>query len=188
MKNGTVHVVVVLILTISFTTLLTAADLEQKPYDAGATVGIWTGGDIDVEGFTAEKDSSLLFHLFYDYYLMPKLATGLYINFAPNVVIGNGDGEVMSEFGFSIMPRFLVSENLAVKPALQMGYRTSTVGDESMDGFGLNMNCQFYYLPDPSNKIAYIGEIGFLAQPVGGTDFVDVSFAPIFYFSAGVSL
>ena len=186
--NKSTRCVAVLILSVGLATFLSAADLEEKTYDAGATVGLWTAGDIDVEGFDAEKESSLLFHLFYDYYLMPELAMGIFLNFAPDVVVEGADGEAFTEFGFSIIPRFFVSESLAIKPGLQMGYRTSEVAGEDLEALGLNLNCQFYYLPDPAKKIAYIGEIGFLAQPAGGTDSYEITFGPIFYLSAGVSL
>lgn len=179
-KQLLIIVLVIMVLCSSVYSL----DLKSKEYDFGFTVGYWMSGDVDVSGYTEEKDGSLLFRAFADAYLIPKLAMGAYFNFSP--IDQDGEEVTVFEFGGSIKPRFFIAEDLAIKPGLNFGYRT-TSGDEDIfdtDGFGLNLSIE---VQKALETMILSFESGFLAQPSGGNEWIDFTWAPIMYIGAGLT-
>ena len=173
--------ILMLVLLGSGCLLFSQVDLKSKEYDLGFTVGYWMSGDVDISGYTAEKDGSFLLRRFVDAYLIPKLAMGAYLNFAP---ISQDGGEfTMFEFGCSIKPRFFIKEDLAIKPGINFGYRTSS-GDLEMDGLGINLSVE---VQKAMETMILSFEGGFLSQPVGGDGWVDIAWAPIMYIGAGLT-
>ncbi|NOR44944.1 MAG: hypothetical protein GQ534_05100 [Candidatus Delongbacteria bacterium] len=178
MKKSTI---LVLILILGSSLLFSKVDLKSKEYDFGFTLGYWMSGDVDISGYTAEKDGSFLLRGFVDAYLIPKLAMGAFVNFAP---ISQDGGEFkMFEFGCSIKPRFFINEDLAIKPGINFSYRTSS-GDLEMDGLGINLSIE---VQKALETMILSFEGGFLSQPVGGDGWVDISWAPIMYIGAGLT-
>ncbi len=163
--------------------LASAQTLEDREQDYGFVVGYWTAGTVSVQGFEADKDGSLLLRVFADAYIMPKLAFGAYFNYAPYSQSGTDINAL--EFGGSIKPRFMIGEDVALKPGINFGYRwtSSDVSSAEIDAFGLNLSVE---LQKMINGRVFFGEFGFLSQPAGGNDLVDVTFAPIVYFGAGI--
>ncbi|MGQ9842019.1 MAG: hypothetical protein ACUVRK_00505 [Spirochaetota bacterium] len=85
----------------------------------------------------------------------------------------------------------MISPTTAIKPGLEIGYRAFsreylTPGDTDTDGDGLavNFSAEVQFMLDNG----YIMSImpGFIAQPAGGTENADVTWAPIFYVMAGI--
>ncbi len=156
--------------------------IMDKTRDLGVTAAYWLSGDISIEGVDIEKDGGFLLRAFGDFYLMPKLAMGMYFNFAP--VSAGGEDATLYEFGGSIKPRFMLDKDMALKPGLNLGYRFSTADVEALeiDAFGINLSVE---LQKQLDNMMIHGEFGFLAQPAGGNEYADVTFAPIFYFGGG---
>ena len=178
MKRSTI---LVLMLILGASLLFSKVDLKSKEYDLGFMAGLWMGGTVWVGGSEEEKDASILFRGFADAYLIPKLAMGTFINLAP---ISQDGGEfIMFEFGCSIKPRFFIKEDLAVKPGLNISYRTSS-GDLEMDGLGINLSVE---VQKAMETMILSFEGGFLSQPVGGDGWNDIAWTPIMYLGAGVT-
>lgn len=157
--------------------------LEAKNYDIALEVGAWLPGSINVEGYDASKDMSLLFRAFADAYLMPKFAVGCYFNYT-SATVEDVDGTFV-EFGISLKPRFFMSPVVAIKPGLNIGYRnTSVEGQDSADGLGVNLSVELQYLIGSDYTV--FGDFGFLTQPTGGNDVADITWAPIFYIAGGI--
>lgn len=162
-----------------------ATDLEGKTFDLGASAGFWFGGNVVIEGVDVEKDGAFLLRLFGDSYLMPKFAVGAFFNFSP--YSQGGFDITMFEFGAALKPRFMVGPDVAIKPGLNIGYRftTSDIDAAEINGLGINASVEVQKaLPG----VIIFGELGFLSQPSGGNSSVEVTFAPIFYFTAGVAI
>ncbi|MBN2789627.1 MAG: hypothetical protein JXR69_05520 [Candidatus Delongbacteria bacterium] len=180
MKKQSMIIVIILFMS----TFLYSLDLKSKEYDLGFMVGLWMGGDVNIEGYSADKDGCLLIRGFADAYLIPKLAMGAYFNFSPATI--ETEDITVFEFGGSIKPRFLIREDLAIKPGLNIGYRTAS-GDEpeiEMDGFALNLSIE---VQKAMETMILSFEGGFLSQPAGGNEWVEISWAPIMYLGAGLT-
>ncbi|MBN2424546.1 MAG: hypothetical protein JXR46_14005 [Calditrichaceae bacterium] len=181
--NKKVMVVMLVVFTLSAMPL-SGQDIMDRTRDIGITAAYWLSGDISVEGGTTEKDGSFLLRTFADFYLMPKLAMGVYFNFAP---YSQNDIDVtLYEFGGSIKPKFMLDKDLALKPGLNIGYRLSSSDLElfEIDALGLNLSVE---LQKQMDNMLIHGEFGFLAQPAGGNEWADVTFAPIIYFGGGIT-
>lgn len=174
---------------ISFAVLLCAMPLSAQGFaeretDVGVTAAYWLDGTVYIEGSEVEKESSFLLRAFADMYLIPKLAMGAYFNFAPYTQDGLDIN--FYEIGVSIKPRFIMSHDFAIKPGLNIGYRWSTSDEEDaeIDAMGLNLSIEFQKM---MNERILFGEFGFLSQPSGGNDVVEVTYPPIIYFGAGIT-
>ena len=166
------------------TTQTSAKSFESRTMDIGLTAAYWLEGTVYVDGFGGTKDGSFLFRAFIDGYLMPKLAMGAYINFTPY----SQDGIDITgiEFGVSIKPRFIINNKAAIKPGLNIGYRSLSSDDiETVNGMAVNFSIEYQMMMD--ENIFHL-ELGILTQPVGGNEFIDFSWGPIFYLGGGITL
>ena len=164
--------------------------LADKTYDIGLSGGMWLSGDVNLGDFGIDltKESSFMFRAFADSYLIPKLAVGIYFNYSP-VTVSYGDvseNATMTEFGGAFKPRFFLKNNIAIKPGLNIGYRSISTSASAWDskGLGINLSVEIQFMMD--NFIFYL-EPGFLSQPAGGNDLTDITFAPIAYILVGIA-
>jgi hypothetical protein len=160
-------------------------DLEGKSFDLGVSAGFWFGGNVVIQGFDVDKDGAFLLRIFADSYLMPRFAFGGYFNFSP--YSQEGVSITMFEFGAGIKPRFLLAPDFAIKPGLNIGYRftTSDIDAAEISALGINVSVEFQ---KAMPGVLLFGEFGFLSQPSGGNADIEVTFAPIFYVSAGIGI
>ena len=169
------------------------ADLQAKEYDYGSAAGIWLGGTVDVEDAELDKDPGPLFKVFADMYVAPKFAVGAYGSYS-TTTLSYGPYEAdatMWELGTALKAKIMASPDMAIKPGLAIGYRSSDrdklyPGEKtSSDGLALNMSLEFQF-PIDGGYILF-AETGFLSQPAGGNSDADVTWAPIFYLCAGIA-
>ncbi len=166
-------------------------NIMSRTGDFSITGAVWLSGDVYLKYYDVDitKNTGFLLRAFYDYYVVEKLSVGLYGNLAPTSWEGGDQTATIYEIGFSIKPRFPVADGaVAIKPGLNVGYRTISSDFEQaskVNAMGLNASVEIQF--SPSGVILPYMEIGFLAQPVGGNKYTDVTFPPIFYFGAGVS-
>ncbi len=88
-----------------------------------------------------------------------------------------------AEFGFVAKARFKAGENLVVKFPLYVGYRS--YGNNAGQGLGIDFSGQLSF---PMEKVRPFVEVGFITQPIGGTDFSDMTYGPVFLVALGISL
>lgn len=164
---------------------MSSTDLEGKSFDLGVSAGYWFGGNVVIQGFDVDKDGAFLLRIFADSYLMPRFAVGGYFNFSP--YSQEGVSITMFEFGAGIKPRFLLAPDFAIKPGLNIGYRftTSDISAAEISALGINVSVEFQ---KAMPGVLLFGEFGFLSQPSGGNADIEVTFAPIFYFTVGVGI
>jgi len=162
---------------------LNAQNLESKKFDAGVTAGYWFSGTVIIDGVDVDKDGAFLLRAFGDAYVIPQLAFGGYFNYSPYSEAGYSLN--LFEFGMAIKPRFMLAPDMAIKPGVNFGYRFTTSDFEpaEINAFGLNLSVE---IQKQLSGMLVFGEIGFLAQPSGGNENVEVTFAPIFYIGGGI--
>ena len=178
-------VILMLLLVLEIGSILfSQVDLKSKEYDLGFMGGLWLSGDVTAGGGTGEKESSFLLRGFVDAYMIPKFALGAYMNFSP--INEDGYDITMFEFGVSIKPRFFINEDLAIKPGLNIGYRSLSGEEEDAEADGLGVNLSVEVQKSLETMILSF-EGGFLSQPVGGNEWISISWAPIMYLGAGLT-
>lgn len=170
------------------------SSFDNRKYDIGFSGGAWLPGTINIEDVDADKEMGLLLRGIADAYLMPNFAVGVYFNYS-NTPISyeslKADGWFY-EYGISLKPRFMINPELAVKPGLNIGYRSLDreslyPGEEntSAEGMGLNLSIEIQ-IPVTTDYL-FFADVGFLSQPTGGNDVADVTWSPIFYLNAGLA-
>jgi hypothetical protein len=155
-------------------------------YEVGASIGSWFGGNIVIEGYDLDKDGSFLFKGFADMFVTPKFAVGAYFNFTPFSIEDMVDVTSV-EFGFALKPKISLNDQFAIKPGLNVGYRSlsSDDADAEADGLAVNLSVEFqYHLAN--GVIPYI-DFGFLSQPVGGNSNFDITWGPILHLTVGIA-
>lgn len=170
-------------------------NFETRAYDIGGTLGFWLPGTISVRNDAAsvdvDKGGSLMLKAFADMYLMPKFAMGVFATYSKATLsFKSVDVDAtMLECGFAMKPRFLISSTMAIKPGVNIAYRSLQAsdlgGDSSGDGLAIDLSVEVQYLLS-SGYIAHF-DGGFLSQPVGGTDDYWISWAPILYLGIGIT-
>jgi hypothetical protein len=174
-----------LILVVLTPQSVSAISAKDANYEIGASLGNWFSGDISIGSGDYEKDSSLLLRAFADMYVTPKFAVGAYFNYS-SVTVGGVDGSA-SEFGLALKPRLFLSDAITIKPGLNIGYRgmSSDNANGEADGFAANLSIELQY--HIGTGLVPFVEFGFLAQPAGGNEYVDITWAPIGYISIGLA-
>jgi hypothetical protein len=171
-------------------TPITSGSFGMNP-DYGVSFGAWLGGEFYIEEFDfyIDKETSFMLQCFADFYLMEKLAMGIYANFSSLSFEDFDETASLYGFGISIKPRFILSDgSFAIKPGLLIGVRWITVDAPNLDtvgGLGINFSVEFQFRT--SRTFIPYGIMGFLSQPAGGNEDTDLTFAPIFYIGAGVA-
>ena len=183
---------------------VSAIELEEKTYEMGIAAGILLPGDVYVSlhGDDVDRNANIMIRGFIDSYVVPKLALGAYVNFGTlnleeDIDIGfwgedeeyriEKSGVVILELGGAIKHRFIASPNVAIKPALNIGYRRffGETDFSTWNALGINGSCEFQYRIG-TNLLGYL-EAGFLSQPSGGNVDTDITFDPTFYFLLGAA-
>ncbi len=164
-----------------------AAGFENRERDIGISAGMWLEGDVYVGGIVDDyvtKDAGFLVRAFYDAYVAPKFAAGVYFNYS-SVTIEDVDGSI-TEFGGALKYRFLATPTVAIKPGLNIGYRKLSADESTLDGDGMGANLSVEIQIQLSGDMIFFIEPGFLAQPAGGNEDFDITWAPIVYINAGI--
>jgi len=173
---------------------VSSSTFESRGYDLGLVLGFWMPGTISADDYVSgdgvdlDKSAGPLFRAFADAYVVPKFAVGCFFNYS-SMTLSYGSIEADAsfyEFGIAMKPRFVVSPVVAIKPGLNIGYRSGTIEGYSgdSDGLALNLSLEVQYLIDGDYILFFEG--GFLTQPVGGTTDYEVTWAPIIYLAGGI--
>jgi len=172
-----------------------------KPFDFGLSAGMIMPGGIYI-GIADEQvvtSASPFFKAHVDAYIVEKLAMGLYVSYlklsldhwkgSTAVIPDAYNGVTGFEIGCAIKPCFWLNDQVALKPALEIGYRRMSLDyiadDEnaSVNGMALGGNLALKF---KAGAVSPFVDGGIISQPVGGNDYTSVSFAPIFALSGGI--
>ena len=149
---------------------------------------IYVGDPLDVDIGT---EMSMMLRGMGDWKVGDKITAGLFATFVSLQVdeddVGGADvPDQMLEVGGTI--RFIVqaAPQIKVRPGVGLGYRTISGGDDIDDiaGMGVNLSVEIEY--DRPTGVDPYADVGFITQPNGGNDDVDVTWGPILYLMGGV--
>ncbi|MGD0590265.1 MAG: hypothetical protein ABSA44_05640 [Bacteroidota bacterium] len=176
---------------ISYVPQNTPKGLMSRTADFGVTAALWLGGKVRIVDYDikTDKNPGFLLRAFYDAYVVEKLAVGAYANFSPVSVEWYSTTAAIYEVGGAIKGRFPLGDgSIVIKPGLNIGYRMISsdyyIIDKS-DAMALNASIEIQF--NTKNLFVPFFEIGFLAQPVGGNDYTNITFPPIIYLGGGVA-
>lgn len=170
----------------------------HKSVDFGLSAGMILPGTINVGGIDINTSMSPFFKAHLDAYLVEKLSMGVYASYltlsmdrvkGSSVSIpDNMNGASGFEIGGTIKPCFRLSESVAMKPGVEIGYRyinpeMTDVSGSNISGFALGAVIAFKF---KAGGISPFIAPGFISQPAGGNDFDDVTWAPIFTVAGGL--
>ncbi|HXK65595.1 MAG TPA: hypothetical protein PK348_04955 [Spirochaetota bacterium] len=174
---------------------MAAENLDNRTRDIGLYGGVLLPGTISIEDADEDTEMGFTLKAYFDQFVSPMFSVGVYGQYAatstdsPEIVNPSVDVDVY-EFGLTFKPKFMISPTAAIKPGLEIGYRSTTVDlsqpgiDTSADGLALNFSAELQFALDGGYLLGLT--FGFLAQPTGGTDDADVTWAPIWYAMAGI--
>jgi len=161
---------------------------QESPGGLSVAGGLLLPGTVSVDGYDLDSESSLLVRLTYDSFRMPTLGFGAFLNYS-NVGVEGETGSMIT-LGVGIKPRWLVgaAQDQFLDIGLNIGYRTveSDAFSDTVEGLAVNMSVEWIKPLDATRDLIF--DFGFITQPSGGNDYADVTWGPIFYLSAGISL
>lgn len=185
----TIKSITIVLLLTTFYTASTFAQAEKS--EVGVSIGMVTGGEYYVEESDRffEIRSGLMLHGFYDYYVAEKLAIGFFGSLSMPELGFLEETVSFTEFGFTLKPRFFLSDDITLKPGLNVGYRM--INSDSIDlvggkmqGLGLNLTTEWQlHIFDGFTPFV---DLGFTTQPLGGNDDFTVTFSPVFNARLGI--
>lgn len=165
-----------------------ASTLLTSTYGISGSLGLVLPGTISVSaGGTAEfdTDTGLLLQGAADYYVVPKLAVGLYLAYQRVGVKNTSETASVVGVGPTIKARFGIGEKLALRPSLSIGYQhgswTGTAPTTTGLGIGLQLEGAFPLGAGVNGLV----QLGFSTQPTGGNADIDLTWGPIFYLAVG---
>jgi sRNA-binding regulator protein Hfq len=142
-------------------------------------------GKINVGGYEMEPEISPLVKMDVDGILVPKLSMGVSAIFGLMNVDGYDESSNYMSIGGTIKPIFNAGTDMQIKPGLFVGYNYIMNDNMLNNSDGLNVGFILQFAKGlPSGK-GFVGEFGFISQPVGGDGYVDISFPPVFYIMVG---
>jgi len=153
----------------------------------------------------------------FDYNIQTNLSFGANINYASFIIgdilfeeesikdgnevyLGTWDGREhviplddirMLEFNASVKGRFILNENMLIKPCLYFGFRKTFSSSIDAEETGVVLNYNVEYLYYFTGQFFILADVGFFSQPYGGVDnggYVRAFGVPYFTVGGGFSL
>jgi hypothetical protein len=203
--NGLVRSILALCIAALFSTSLHMTHAQTKDFasrdaDIFLTAAYLFPSDniaADDYGITLHQDGMLFGRLGADFFLIPKLSMGVYMNVGSIKIsgmgpfVGNSPSVTMMEFGGSLKGRFIIAHGaVAIKAGVNIGYRMFTSDlkyADKVNAFAIGPDVEVQFAT--GSVVAPHLEIGFLSQPAGGNnDYTSITFPPIVYIGGGCSL
>ncbi len=181
MKKNVVSVIVILLMVLISTS---AVQAQKQSWNMNIKGGIMLPGTVTVEGYDADTEMGWIGNLAFDALLAEKVSMGGFLFYAGITPEDLDESANILGIGGTIKARFTLKSGMQIRPGLVLVYQM-TSGDafEDVKGFGVGFTGEVVFPLKDFNAI--VAEIGFTSQPSGGNEFVDVTWAPIFYLTLG---
>jgi hypothetical protein len=156
---------------------------STRTYNLGAKGAYLMPGTISVDANSSsefETDGGPSALLTIDGLVAPRLSIGAFA-FAASI-----DEATIRTLGATIKGRFPASPTIEIRPGLAFGYqKIAADGTSGITGFDMGGFVELA-IRRAGSRTEWLLEAGFITQPVGGNDDVDVTFGPMFYVGAGI--
>jgi hypothetical protein len=151
----------------------------------GVTAGALMSGDVYIDGHHAHSDAGILLQGTVDSLIASGFSVGLY-GLHANSEVKNSDVGVYS-LGGTLKKQFGDSSGPQFRLGLELGYQV--LDPEKGHGMkGLNVGAQAEATLPVGARMNLLLQLGFISQPAGGNDDVELTFGPILYLAAGLEL
>jgi len=164
-------------------------DSSSKSWGIIAKGGAYLGGEYYVEPKMPyhwyETDLGLFSGLELEAILARSFSAGFFVH---SVFTSSGrfDGDItIMTMGLTLKGRIDLG-SVELRPGAALGYQISAIEDSNLDnvtGFSPGAMVQVAY--PLQNGHAVVGEVGFITQPIGGNDQIDLTFGLHFYLALG---
>jgi hypothetical protein len=181
MKKNLVSVMVILLMVLISTS---AVQAQKQSWNMNIKGGIILPGTVTVEGYDADTEMGWIGNLAFDALLAEKLSMGGFFYYSGITPEDFDEGANIMGIGGSLKARFTLKSGMQIRPGVVFAYQM-TSGDafDDVNGFGVGFTGEVVFPLKDFNAI--VAEIGFISQPSGGNEDVEVTWAPIFYLTLG---
>jgi hypothetical protein len=159
-----------------------------RSWNIGAKAGLLLPGSVYVDAYSFEgdvdTDAGAAVTVNVDAMVAPRLSVGLFGFFATSEDELGADLAIAT-LGGTIKARFAASERVEVRPGLALGYQRIERDPASTTGFDIGAFVEIA-VPRAGSRTEWLFEGGFITQPTGGDEYIDLSFGPILYITAGI--
>jgi len=181
---------VVLLCMVLVALSISAGNAQEQKWNFTFKGGLLMPGavTIDPPGWDFDTGIGWLANAYFDAMVAPKLSFGGFVLLSgPSVtVLGDDYGVTVTTLGATVKGRFTLGNGMQLRPGLAIGYQMISTDAVDEGTKGLDVGGIFEIVkPLANSKNALVGEIGFITQPSGGNEDVDVTFGPIFYLLFG---
>lgn len=159
----------------------------ERTWGLGLKAGPLMPGTVSVEDVDVDTEMGYVLSANADYIVTPKFSMGAYILRASTSAEDfDADASVLG-MGALLKVRIGDPNGVQFRPGFAVGYQLSDVDDsaaEDVKGLGLAAVGELAF--PLSDSLFGVAEVSFISQPTGGNDDVEVAWAPILYFAAGL--
>jgi hypothetical protein len=159
----------------------------------GAKAGFLLSGSTTIESDFGETDadteSGLMLTGGVDAAMGPHLSIGGFISYASTGIedVEGADVSILT-VGGTVKGRFAAGKG-EIRPGASIGYTMMSgdafEGTDDSQGLGVGGLVEVAFPMTP--QADFLGEIGFISQPAGGNDDLDITFGPTFYIVGGAA-
>ena len=174
-------VVVAVLLSASF------ANAQKQSWNWNFKGGIILPGTVTIEGFgDVDTNMGWIINTAFDAMVAEKLSMGGYFFYSgiSEAESGEDNGANVMTIGGTLRGRFALKGGTQLRPGVVFAYQI-TSGDAFDDLSGLNVGLSFETAFPLKDFNAIVAELGFMTQPSGGNEDVNVTWGPIFYLTVG---
>lgn len=163
---------------------------QEQSWNWNFKGGIMLPGTVTIEGFgDADTELGWIVNTAFDALVAEKFSMGGYLFYSGITEAESGEsyGANVLSIGGALRGRFKLQGGIQLRPGIVLAYQ-STTGDAFDDLTGLNIGLSFDVVFPLKGFNAIVGELGFMTQPSGGNEDVNVTWAPIFYITVGYEI
>ncbi len=162
-------------------------DNDRRTFGLSALGGYLLSGKVSVEGNEVDTTSGYVLRAALDGYLIPRLSMGATFIYGHTSLKDADVAMNLKALGGTIKGHFGDPLGLQVRAGLAVGYQMETVDiPDTDDVHGLGVAPVVEVAIPVSRQLNAIVHGSFLSQPSGGDGNIDVTWAPIVYFGAGI--
>ena len=156
---------------------------QDQSWNLGLKGGIFFPGEVYVNPPDDYFDTEMgwLINISADAMVAPKLSMGgffLHVNTTDEYF---EEDVGINTFGVTLKARFRLASGIQIRPGVAIGYQLINGEELFEDVKGLEVGAVFEIAKPLGSGRAILGELGFITQPSGGNEDIDMTFGPIFF-------
>jgi hypothetical protein len=164
-----------------------APQLVASSWAVGGALGVVFPGTVNSDpGGDHDTKTGFLVQGALDYYVVPRLSTGLFLQYQSVGLVYSGETASVLGVGAAIKARFAIADAIALRPGLSIGYQHGSWSGSTGTTSGLGVGAMVEGVFPLGRSVNGLVQVGFTTQPSGGNKDITLTWAPIFFLAAGV--